>query len=236
MGKSFNKGLSEDDKKEGLFKRLKNFEGKTEVQLQAIKDQGEKELRETKNIKKSNTLNVIDDVSRKNHEANKILLEVKKIDGKRDTAELDCTKSAGTKHDFNILTLPLKFVEKLFNYEITIDETIDDQTKLEKLIIRLESYKAKNFKKIEEEIKVAECAEFFHAREDIIDFFEKGIFPFKGNIFETKEEKSEKKSEEELKKFINNIFTFTDEKSRGINNDLFKTYFNFSVPIDVAKR
>ena len=26
LGKSFNKGLSEDDKKEGLFKRLKNIE------------------------------------------------------------------------------------------------------------------------------------------------------------------------------------------------------------------
>ena len=26
MGKIFNKGLSEDDKKEGLFKRLKNIE------------------------------------------------------------------------------------------------------------------------------------------------------------------------------------------------------------------
>ena len=33
LGKVFNKGLSEDDKKEGLFKRLKNIEGKNEVQL-----------------------------------------------------------------------------------------------------------------------------------------------------------------------------------------------------------
>ena len=33
LGKIFNKGLSEDDKKEGLFKRLKNIEGKNEVQL-----------------------------------------------------------------------------------------------------------------------------------------------------------------------------------------------------------
>ena len=40
VGKIFNKGLSEDDKKEWLFKRLKNIEGKNEVQLQAIKKQG----------------------------------------------------------------------------------------------------------------------------------------------------------------------------------------------------
>ena len=30
LGKIFNKGLSEDDKKEGLFKRLKNIENKNE--------------------------------------------------------------------------------------------------------------------------------------------------------------------------------------------------------------
>ena len=38
LGKTFNKGLSEDDKKERLFKRLKNIESKNEVQLQVIKD------------------------------------------------------------------------------------------------------------------------------------------------------------------------------------------------------
>ena len=78
MGRIFNKGLSEDDKKEGLFKRLKNIEGKNEAQLQAMKDQGEKQLREIKNINKSNMLKVIDEIRRKNDEANKILPEVKK--------------------------------------------------------------------------------------------------------------------------------------------------------------
>ena len=33
LGKIFNKGLSEDDKKEGLLKRLKNIEDKTEKPL-----------------------------------------------------------------------------------------------------------------------------------------------------------------------------------------------------------
>ena len=56
LGKIFNKGLSEDDKKEGLFKRLKNIEDKNEEQLQAIKDKGEKQLKELKNINKSKTL------------------------------------------------------------------------------------------------------------------------------------------------------------------------------------
>ena len=99
-----------------MFKWLKNIEGKNEVQLQAIKDQGEKQLREIKNINKSNTLKVIDEIRRKNEEANKILLDVKKIDTKLDTAELVYTKTDGTKYNFNIFALPLKFVEKIYNY------------------------------------------------------------------------------------------------------------------------
>ena len=43
--------------------------------------------------------------------------------------------------------LLLKFIEKIHNYGITLDQTMDDQEKLEKLIIRLENYNAKNLKK-----------------------------------------------------------------------------------------
>ena len=35
------------------------------------------------------------------------------------------------------------------------------------------------------------------ARKDIIGFFEKGTFPYKGNVFKTKEEELEEESEEE---------------------------------------
>ena len=47
FGKIFNKRFSEDDKKEGLFKRLESIKDKIEEQLQAIKDQGEKQLKRT---------------------------------------------------------------------------------------------------------------------------------------------------------------------------------------------
>ena len=67
----------------------------------------------------------------------------------------------------------------------------------------------------------------FRAREDIIEFFEKGIFPFKGNVFKTKEEKSEDESEEgseeeskeeRVKRFIEYI----EKESEGMNYDLFE--------------
>ena len=123
-----------------MFKRLKNIEGnctKNELQLQAIKDQGEKQLREIKNINKSNTLKVIDEIRTKNAEANKILLDIKKADEALDNVELVCTKTDGTKYDFNRFLFPLKFIEKIHNYEITLDEAIEDQTKLRILINKL---------------------------------------------------------------------------------------------------
>ena len=40
LGKVFNKGLDESDKKEGLLKRLKNIEDKNKEQLDEIKHQG----------------------------------------------------------------------------------------------------------------------------------------------------------------------------------------------------
>ena len=88
LGKIFNKGLE----KEGLFKRLENIKDKHEEQLQIIKDQGEKQLKELKNIDKSKTLKAINEISKKNDEANKLLSEFRKIVKILDDVELVCTK------------------------------------------------------------------------------------------------------------------------------------------------
>ena len=127
-----------------LLQKLENINDKNEEQLQAIKDQGEKQLKELKNIDKSKTLKAIGEISKKNDEANKLLSEFRKIDETLDNAELVCTKTDGTKYDFNRFLFPLKFIEKIHNYKITLDEAIKDQEKLEKLISRLENYNAKN--------------------------------------------------------------------------------------------
>ena len=117
--------------KKGLFKRIKNIENKNEEQLKAIEDQGKKQLKELKNIDKRRTLEIIDKISKKNNEANKILSEFKKIDKTLDNADLVCTKTDNkTKYDFNRFSLPLKFIEKNHNYEITLDEAINDEKDL----------------------------------------------------------------------------------------------------------
>ena len=65
LGKIVNKGLSEDDKKEEHFKRLENIKDANLTQLQAIKDQGEKTLRQLKNIDASKMLEAIDEIRKK---------------------------------------------------------------------------------------------------------------------------------------------------------------------------
>ena len=75
-------------------------------------------------------LEITDKISKKNDEANKLLLEFKKIDQTLENADLVCTKTDGTPYKFNTFFFPLKFIEKIHNYEITLDEAINDQTNL----------------------------------------------------------------------------------------------------------
>ena len=57
------------------------------------------------------------------------MLNIREIDETLDNAELVCTKTDGTKYNLDTFELPLKFVEKIYNYEITLDEAKDDQDK-----------------------------------------------------------------------------------------------------------
>ena len=75
----------------------------------------------------------------------------------------------------------------------------------------------------------------FHAKENIVDLFRKVIFPYKGNVFKTKEEESEKKKLEKLKDDYNKFFKYIEDESAGINYNLFEDYFCFSVPRALAK-
>ena len=63
-----------------MLKRLENIKNKNEKQLQAFKEQREKQLKELKNIVKNKTLKAIDEIKRKNDEANKLVPKFKKID------------------------------------------------------------------------------------------------------------------------------------------------------------
>ena len=58
-------------------------------------------------------------------------------------------------YDFSRFVLPLKFIEKNHNHEITLDEAIEDQIKLEILISKLNyNYNPRSLKKYKGKIKV----------------------------------------------------------------------------------
>ena len=134
-------------------------------------------------------------------------------------------------------------LKKIQNYEITLDEAINYQTELKKLMNKLNNdYNPRNpnkkkKKKMEEKNKILESAEeLFDARENIVDLFKEGTFPNKSNLFETKEKKSEEESEEESEKErIQKIIECIENESKVIDSDLFKNYFDFLVPRDLAK-
>ena len=171
-------------------------------------------------------------LAKKNNDANKIMSEFKKIDKTLENADLVCTKTDNkTKYDFNRFSLPLKFIEKIHNYEITLDEAINDQTELNIFINKLNNdYTPRNTEKIEEKKRVSESArKLQNARKDIIDFSEKGIFPYKGNAFKTKQEEEQKETITDANEFNK----WVNKQETDINTELFKKTFKIQKPSDM---
>ena len=67
----------------------------------------------------------------------------------------------------------------------------------------------------------------FNETDEVINFFEKGTFPYKGNVFKTKEEESEENKLEKIKDDYKTFFKYIEDESMGIRYDFFKEYFDF---------
>ena len=147
LGKIFNKGLHKDDQKEGLFKRLKNIEDKSE-------DQSKKQLDAIKNMNISpKPLKTIAFFSTLSDEAKKLMTGIKLLDDWLDNAQLVCTKTDGiTKYDFRNFIFPSKFDSKIYNKNLSLQEAEDNQQELEILINKLHNdYNPRNQIKINEQ-------------------------------------------------------------------------------------
>ena len=122
-----------------------------------------------------------------------------------------------------LMEFPLKFIEKIHKYEITLDEAKSSQTELGILINKLNNdYNPKIPKKVKQKNNVLKYVrKLLDVRKDVIDIFETGIFPYRLNVFKTKEEESEEESKKErIKKFVKYI----ENESKIINYDLFKKH------------
>ena len=83
-------------------------------------------------------------------------------------------------------------------------------------------------------------------RQEVIDTFKAGIFPYidgfqikeesEDESEEKSEEESEEKKSEEIKDDFKRFIEYIENQSKGIGYDLFKNYFNFVVPSALAKK
>ena len=108
---------------------------------------------------------------------------------------------------------------------------------MEILISKLNNaYNSRNPKKAKEKNNLLKSArKLLDARKDIIGFFEEGTFPYKGYVFKTKEEESEEQKSEKIKDNFKKLIDYIENKSKGINYDLFKDYFDLTVPSVLTK-
>ena len=124
-------------------------------------------MKEHKYIDKNKTLKAINEISKKNAEANKLVPKFIELDGSLENVELVFTKTDGTKYDFNCFSLPVKFIAKIHNSEITLEEAMKDQTKTKILINKLsKGYNPINLKNIKEKKRVLKSSKILSNARD----------------------------------------------------------------------
>ena len=101
LGKIFNKGLKEQDKKEGLLKRLKNIEDKSKKRLEAIKSKNESMKEATDFVKEPLSL-----------EVKGLIEEIKIVQKNVNYRKLKITGGNKNMYDFN----NYKTFKELFRY------------------------------------------------------------------------------------------------------------------------
>ena len=165
--------------------------------------------------------------------------KIKVIDNWLETAQLICAKTNGkTKYDFNKFKVPLKFTSKIYRDDLMLQEAEHDQQKLKILISKLNhNCNPTSQTKIKEKDDTLKSAKkLFLIKEEIINAFKKGIFPYvDGFQIENQEEKQEEKREEETISGANKFNEWVNKQETNINTELFKKYFKIQKLSDMLK-
>ena len=174
LGKIFNKGLSKDDKKEGLFKRLKNIEVKNEKQL----DTNSKSL---KSISYFSQLSTITKELSEKIKKEKIILILKNV----------CVKTDGTTFNFTKFKNSLDLASNIYRNKSLLQDAENKQNEIKILLYKLRKYNPTKLKKIKVKEETLSAAEkLLNNRQEVIDSFKTGIFPSIDG-FQVKEESEE---------------------------------------------
>ena len=142
LGKIFNKGLDKDDKKEGLFKRLKNIEDKNEKQLKAVEDKNEKQLDTNSKSSKS-----IGDFSQLSTKAKQLFEKIKKKKNDIEPERSVCVKTDGTIFNFNKLKNSLDLASNIYKNKSLFKDAENEQNEIKTLLNKLRMYNSTKLKK-----------------------------------------------------------------------------------------
>ena len=110
LGKIFNKGLSEDDQEEGLFRTLKNIENAQKNLIRNDDKDDKDEKQQTNNIdtKRSNFFNYLKSLSQ---EANDLMDEIEEVNSVIDIHKPLFIGTNKEKFNFNTSRMPLIFFQ-----------------------------------------------------------------------------------------------------------------------------
>ena len=156
----FKKGLNTDDKKEGLLKRLKNIEDKTDKPLEENKDLGVTSIEELSQEAK-NILELLNSQEK--------LINYKKLNF-RGGNNID--------YDFSKYRSLKKLFRAICYRKVTIEEAERVQEEFDAIIGALNVYDARKLKYKEGKTKLLiNAKKFYDGREMIVNAFKNGILP-----------------------------------------------------------
>ena len=153
LGKIFNKGLDKDDKKEGLFKRLKNIENAQKNLIRdddnesiyytprsEFDDKDDKDKKQQTNNIDTKPPNVFNYLKSLTPETNDLMDEIEDVNNDIDKHKLLFIGSNKEKFNFNTFMMPLNFLSDIYNGKISLKEAEFKQRDLEKEIEKLKFF------------------------------------------------------------------------------------------------
>ena len=166
MGKIFNKGLSKDDQKEGLFKKLKNIEDKNEKKLKAIEDK--KQL--------DTNLKSISYFSQSSTMAKELLEKITQKRNDIDPEKFICVKTNATIFNFNKFKNSLDLASNIYRNKKLLKDEENKQSEIKILLNKLRKYNPTKLKKINAKEETLSAAEkLLNKRQEVIDAFKTDI-------------------------------------------------------------
>ena len=168
--------------KKGLLERLKNIEGKNEQQLEAIRNQGERQVEDSSVTNRAKEIKFSDE---KNEEQEALINEIKKIDRKNSSKSFIMVRSNKKLYAFNLFKSLSQFAFDIYNGVITIKDAKEKQDELVSKIRDLAQYNVRYEERDKQKQKILKSVkQLFEKKKKIINAFQNGVFPATTNVQE----------------------------------------------------